>query len=312
MSTPPTGVLLMAYGTPDTIEDVEEYYINVRGGRMPSPEQVANLVARYQAVGGHTPLTELTRQVAEKLQARLDADAPGGYRVFFGMKYWKPFIPDVVKAIHAGGIRDVIGLALAPHYSKISIGGYKKQIERANEDLNDEIRLHMIESFQAQPKFRRLIAERITAGLEQFPADVRDEVLVLFSAHSLPERVLAWGDPYPQEMAESSAGIAAQLGLKRWAFTYQSQGETGDPWLGPDILDTLERLAGEGVRNVLSVPFGFVSDHLEIVYDLDIEVKHKAAELGIALERTRLPNADDEFIDLLATIVEEQPVPAAN
>lgn len=312
MSTPPTGVLLMAYGTPDTIEDVEEYYINVRGGRMPSPEQVENLVARYRAVGGHTPLTELTRQVAEKLQARLDADAPGGYRVFFGMKYWKPFIPDVVKAIHAGGIRDVIGLALAPHYSKISIGGYKKQVERANEDLNDEIRLHMVESFQAQPKFRQLIAERITAGLAQFPADVRDEVLVLFSAHSLPERVLAWGDPYPQEMAESSEAIAAQLGLKRWAFTYQSQGETGDPWLGPDILDTLERLAGEGVRNVLSVPFGFVSDHLEIVYDLDIEVKHKAAELGISLERTRLPNADDEFIDLLATIVEEQPAQAAN
>jgi len=218
----------------------------------------------------------------------------------------------VVKAIHAGGIRDVIGLALAPHYSKISIGGYKKQVERANEDLNDEITLRMVESFQAQPKFRQLIAERITAGLAQFPADVRDEVLVLFSAHSLPERVLAWGDPYPQEMAESSEGIAAQLGLKRWAFTYQSQGETGDPWLGPDILDTLERLAGEGVRNVLSVPFGFVSDHLEIVYDLDIEVKHKAAELGITLERTRLPNADDEFIDLLATIVEEQPVQAAN
>jgi ferrochelatase len=312
MSTPPTGVLLMAYGTPDTIEDVEEYYINVRGGRMPSPEQVENLVARYRAVGGHTPLTELTRQVAEKLQARLDTDAPGRYRVFFGMKYWKPFIPDVVKAIHAGGIRDVIGLALAPHYSKISIGGYKKQVERANEDLNDEITLRMVESFQAQPKFRQLIADRITAGLAQFPADVRDDVLVLFSAHSLPERVLAWGDPYPQEMAESSAGIAAQLGLKRWAFTYQSQGETGDPWLGPDILDTLERLAGEGVRNVLSVPFGFVSDHLEIVYDLDIEVKHKAAELGITLERTRLPNADDEFIDLLATIVEEQPAQAAN
>ncbi|HYF64749.1 MAG TPA: ferrochelatase, partial [Herpetosiphonaceae bacterium] len=206
MSTPPTGILLMAYGTPDTIEDVEEYYINVRGGRMPSPEQVENLVARYRAVGGHTPLTELTRQVTEKLQARLDADGPGRYRVFFGMKYWHPLIPDVVKQIHAAGIRDVIGLALAPHYSKISVGGYKKQVERANEDLNDEIRLRMVESFQAQPKFRQLIADRITAGLEQFPADVRDEVLVLFSAHSLPERVLAWGDPYPQEMAESSAG----------------------------------------------------------------------------------------------------------
>ncbi len=308
MSHPsPVGVLLMAYGTPNTIDEVEQYYINVRGGRMPTPEQVANLTSRYQAVGGHTPLTELTRQVTAKLQVQLDTAAPGSYRVYFGMKYWTPFIPDVVKQMHADGIRTIIGLALAPHYSKISIGGYKKQVERAQEDLASEISLRMVESFQAQPKFRQMIAERITEGLEQFPADVRDEVAVLFSAHSLPERVLAWGDPYPQELNTSAEGIAAMLELHDWRFTYQSQGETGDPWLGPDVLDTLEVMAAEGKKYILQVPFGFVSDHLEILYDIDIECKHKAQSLGMQLERIRLPNADTEFIDLLATIVLEQP-----
>lgn len=306
MTHPPIGVLLMAYGTPNTIEEVEEYYINVRGGRMPSAEQVENLESRYRAVGGHTPLTEITRQVTEKLQSQLDAADPGKYRVYFGMKYWTPFIPAVVKQMADDGIADVIGLALAPHYSKISIGGYQKQIERAQEDIQSEISLRMVESFQAQPKFRQMIADRINEGLAQFPADVRDEVSVLFSAHSLPERVLAWGDPYPQEMAESSRGIAEMLGLQDWRFTFQSQGETGDPWLGPDVLDTLEVLAAEGKRYVLQVPFGFVSDHLEILYDIDIECKHKARDLGMQLERTRLPNADDEFIDLLATIVQQQ------
>lgn len=306
MKTAPTGVLLMAYGTPDTIEDVEQYYINVRGGRMPSAEQVENLTSRYQAVGGHTPLTALTRQVTEKLQAHLDAETPATYRVYFGMKYWQPLIPDVVKHMHADGIRQIIGLALAPHYSKISIGGYKKQVERAQEDLGEEMELRMVESWQAQPKFRHMIADRISEGLLKFPADVRDQVTVLFSAHSLPERVLAWGDSYPQELNESARGIAEMMVLPDWRFTFQSQGETGDPWLGPDVLDTLEVLAAEGKKYILQVPFGFVSDHLEILYDIDIECKHKAAELGMRLERIRLPNADDEFIDLLATIVHEQ------
>ena len=157
------------------------------------------------------------------------------------------------------------------------------------------------------PSGRLASAERISAGLEQFPADVRDQVVVLFSAHSLPERVLAWGDPYPQELTTSAEGIAALLELRDWRFTYQSQGETGDPWLGPDVLDTLEVLAAEGKKYILQVPFGFVSDHLEILYDIDIECKHKAQSLGMQLERIRLPNADAEFIDLLATIVLEQP-----
>ncbi len=305
-NTAPTGVLLLAYGTPNMIDEVEEYYINVRGGRLPTAEQVANLVGRYTAVGGHTPLTELTLNVADKLQARLSSERPGQFQVFFGMKYWHPLIPEVVHAMQSNGITNVIAIPLAPHYSKISIGGYVKQVDRAIEDLGTPMDVRYIESWQGQPKFRQMIAARIRAGLEQFPADVRDHVHVLFSAHSLPERILQWGDPYPQELQESAAAIAAMLDLPHWGFTYQSQGETGDPWLGPDILHTLDELAQSGVQHVLSVPFGFIADHLEILYDLDIECKHKAQELGIDFKRIRLLNADDDFIDLLITIVEEQ------
>jgi len=301
-----TAVLLMAYGTPNRIDEVEQYYINVRGGRMPTPEQVENLSARYRAVGGHTPLTTLTKSVTDQLQAQLDAEFPDQYQVYFGMKYWHPLIPDVVKQIHADGISKVIGLALAPHYSKISIGGYQKQVDRANEEFNTNIELTMINSWQEQPKFRNLIANRISEALAQFPADVRDQVTVLFSAHSLPQRVLAWGDPYPDELLGSAKGIAEMLELPDWRFTYQSQGETGEPWLWPDVLDTLAELAAEGKKYVLQVPFGFVCDHLEILYDIDIEGKHKANELGLQLERIRLLNDDPAFVDLLKTVVTGQ------
>jgi protoporphyrin/coproporphyrin ferrochelatase len=300
------AVLLMAYGTPNRIDEVEQYYINVRGGRMPTPEQVENLSARYRAVGGHTPLTTLTKSVTDQLQAQLDAEFPGQYQVYFGMKYWHPLIPDVVKQIHADGISKVIGLALAPHYSKISIGGYQKQVDRANEEFNTNIELTMINSWQEQPKFRNLIASRISEALAQFSAEVRDQVTVLFSAHSLPQRVLAWGDPYPDELLGSAKGIAEMLELPDWRFTYQSQGETGEPWLGPDVLDTLAELAAEGKKYVLQVPFGFVCDHLEILYDIDIEGKHKANELGLQLERIQLLNDDPAFVDLLKTVVTGQ------
>ena len=244
--------------------------------------------------------------MTDQLQAQLDAEFPDQYQVYFGMKYWHPLIPDVVKQIHADGISKVIGLALAPHYSKISIGGYQKQVDRANEEFNTNIELTMINSWQEQPKFRNLIANRISEALAQFPADVRDQVTVLFSAHSLPQRVLAWGDPYPDELLGSAKGIAEMLELPDWRFTYQSQGETGEPWLGPDVLDTLAELAAEGKKYVLQVPFGFVCDHLEILYDIDIEGKHKANELGLQLERIRLLNDDPAFVDLLKTVVTGQ------
>lgn len=302
MSETPTGVLLLAYGTPETLDDVEPYYTHIRGGRPPSPEALANLRERYQRVGGRTPLLDLTRDLAHKLQPRLDA-GPSPRRVYIGMKHWHPFIGEVVPQMAADGIETATAIVLAPHYSRMSVGSYRTYVEQAQ--LDQPIAMRFVESWQAQPLFRKLIADRIVAGLAQFPSDVRSDVLVLFSAHSLPERILSWDDPYPRELHESATGIAELAGLTDWRFAFQSAGMTGEPWLGPDILDYLETLAAEGVRQVLSVPFGFVAEHLEVLWDIDNEAQTKAAELGITLHRTRMPNADAEFVEVIAAIVSD-------
>jgi ferrochelatase len=299
----PTGVLLMAYGTPATLDDVEPYYTHIRGGRPPAPAALENLRERYRKVGGRTPLLDLTTSVADQLQARLGAAAPGAYRVYIGMKHWHPFIGEVVPRIVADGVREVIGVALAPHYSRYSLEGYRKYINQALEKVQNPFTLHFVESWQANPLFRRLIAGRIKETLAQFPAEARDQVMVLFSAHSLPEKIRAAGDPYPQELRESAAGIAQLLGLADHRFCYQSAGMTGEPWLGPDILDYLEELHAEGVRHVLSAPFGFVAEHLEVLWDIDTEAQEKAAELGMALRRIRMPNADPEFVEVIESVV---------
>lgn len=301
----PTGVLLMAYGTPETLDDVEPYYTHIRGGRAPAPEALENLRERYRLVGGRTPLLDLTRAVADRLQARLDQDAPGRYRTYLGMKHWHPFIGETVPEMAADGIREAVAVVLAPHYSQASIGGYRKYVEQAVEKLPEPLTFTFVESWQTHPLFRRLIADRILATLEQFPPEARDRVLVLFSAHSLPERIRTWDDPYERELHESAAGIAALLGLKDWRFCFQSAGMTGEPWLGPDIVDYLEELHGEGIRYVLSVPFGFVAEHLEVLWDIDNEAQTKAGELGITLHRINMPNADPEFVEVIAAIVKE-------
>jgi ferrochelatase len=300
---PPTGVLLMAYGTPATLDDVEPYYTHIRGGRPPAPAALENLRERYRKVGGRTPLLDLTRSVADQLQTRLDAAAPGSYRVYVGMKHWHPFIGEVVPRIVADGVRQVIGVALAPHYSRYSLEGYRKYVNQALEKVDHPFTLHFVESWQAHPLFRRLIADRIKETLAQFPAEALDHVTVLFSAHSLPEKIRAAGDPYPEELRESAAGIAELLGLADHRFCYQSAGMTGEPWLGPDILDELEELHAEGVRHVLSAPFGFVADHLEVLWDIDTEAQEKAAELGMTLRRIRMPNADPEFVEVIEAVV---------
>ena len=304
----PTGVLLLAYGTPETLDDVEPYYTHIRGGRPPTPEALERLRARYRLVGGRTPLLDLTRTVAEALQSQLDAAAPGHYRVYFGMKHWHPFIGEVVPRMAADGIRTAIAVALAPHYSRMSIGGYRTYVDKAQAQLAEPIAIRFVESWQAHPLFRRLIAERITAALAQFPPEAQGRVTVLFSAHSLPARILTWDDPYPRELRESAAGIAELAGLRDWRFAYQSAGMTGEPWLGPDILDYLEELAAEGVRYVLSVPFGFVAEHLEVLYDIDTEAQARAAELGMVLRRIAMPNADPAFVAVLAAVVRRSSV----
>jgi len=293
------AVLLMAYGTPDTIDAVPGYYTHIRGGRTPSEAAIASLRERYRQVGGMTPLLERTREVRDRLA---DAFAAAGdpRPVYIGMKHWHPFIAETVAAMQAAGEREVTGLVLAPHYSRMSIGGYRKYLEEASALLPGAPETHVIERWGAAPEFIACMAALIREGLGGFAGS---DVTVVFSAHSLPVRIREWDDPYERELEESSRLAAAAAGVSSWRFAWQSAGATGEPWIGPDILTVLGSLAAEGVRHVLQVPIGFVSDHLEVLYDIDIEAAARARELGLALRRTRLPNADPRFIAALLSII---------
>lgn len=298
----PVGVLLLAYGTPEDTSQVEAYFTHIRGGRTPSPEAVADLQRRYERVGGGTPLLRITREVRAALEAALDMPGLGRYRVYAGMKHWHPFTADVMRQMAADGIRRVIAVALAPHYSRISIGGYRKGVDAAQEALGHPFDITFVDHWHLQPEFLDLIARRVRGALAAFPGGAAD-VMTVFSAHSLPVRIRDWDDPYEAQLLESSAGVASRAGLADWRFAWQSAGNTGEPWLGPDILDYLGELHAEGLRRVLLVPIGFVCEHLEILYDIDIEAREKAASLGMTLRRTQLPNADPAFIRALAAVV---------
>lgn len=310
MANAPTGVLLLAYGSPESPDDVEPYFRHIRGGRAPSPEAVDNLRQRYALIGGRTPLLSITKETASALQTALDTSAPGEYRTYIAMKHWHPFIGDVIPRIAADGVRRLIAVVLAPHYSRMSIGGYRKYVEDSIATLDTPMDLTFIESWHLEPEFIALMAGRVRDGLAAFPASERDATCVVFSAHSLPVRIRTWNDPYEAQLLASCEAVARDLGLANWRFAWQSAGHTGEPWLGPDIVDYLETLHGEGVRNVLSVPIGFVCDHLEVLFDIDHEAAEKAAALGMTLRRTRMPNATPELIAVLEALVARAEVPS--
>jgi len=303
MTTAPTGILLLAYGSPETPDDVEPYFRHIRGGRAPSAEAVADLRRRYALIGGRTPLRAITTETATAVQAALDARAPGEYRTYVAMKHWHPFIGDVIPRMAADGVRRVIAIVLAPHYSSMSVGGYRQYVEEAIAKLDAPMDLTFIESWHLEPAFLGLMAGRVRDGLAEFPEGDRSETCVVFSAHSLPVRIRTWDDPYEAQLLASSEAVARETGLRGWRFAWQSAGHTGEPWLGPDIVDYLETLHAEGVRDVLSVPIGFVCDHLEVLYDIDHEAADKAAALGMTLRRTRMPNATPELIAVLDRLV---------
>jgi ferrochelatase len=303
MVTERTGILLLAYGSPETPDQVEPYFRHIRGGRAPSPEAVENLRQRYALIGGRTPLLAISTETAQALQVALDARAPGEYRTYVAMKHWHPFIGDVVPRMSADGVRQVIAVVLAPHYSRMSVGGYRQYVEDAMAKLDVPPSLTFVESWHLAPEFIALMASRVREGLATFADRDRDDVCVVFSAHSLPERIRSWDDPYEAQLLASCEAVARSAGLPSWRFAWQSAGHTGEPWLGPDIVDYLETLHAEGVRNVLSVPIGFVCDHLEVLFDIDHEAAEKAAALGMTLRRTRMPNATPELIAVLDAIV---------
>lgn len=298
-----TGVLLLAYGTPERLDDVEPYFTHIRGGRRPSPAAVAHLRRRYELVGGRTPLLDVTRQAARRLERRLNAGGDA-YRVFVAMRHWHPFIADVIPQLAADGVGRVIAMVLAPHYSRLSIAAYRSALGSAMATLAVPPDVTFIDAWGSHPVFVDLLAGLVRAGMEAFPA-AGPPVLPLFSAHSLPRRVRDWDDPYEAQLHESCAAVARRAGLSQWRFAWQSAGDTGEPWLGPDIVDYLGTLHAEGVRRVLSVPIGFVSEHLEVLYDIDIEAQQRAHQLGLTLRRITMPNASPALVEVLAALVRD-------
>jgi ferrochelatase len=280
------AVVLMAYGSPERLADVPAYYADIRGGRPIAPENLADLVERYRSLGieDSSPLNAITEQTRAALEDAL------GLPVFTGMKHWTPRIADAAEAALAAGAGTVAGLVLAPHYSALSIKGYRDQLEEA---LAGRVELAFVDSWHTEPGFIALLADRVRGTQSH----------VVFSAHSLPSRVVALGDPYQSQLLETSGLVAEAAGLGEWSFSFQSESPTGEPWLGPDILDHLTALHGSGVDDVLVCPVGFVSDHLEIRWDIDVEAQERAAALGMRLARIEMPNADPDFVRTLAGIV---------
>jgi ferrochelatase len=280
------AVVLMAYGSPDRVEDVPAYYADIRGGRPVRPELLAELTERYRRLGieESNPLNAITEATRAALEAEL------GLPVVTGMKHWTPRIADAAGAALALGADRIVGLVLAPHYSRLSIGGYRQQLEDA---LAGRAELAFVESWHDDPGFIALLADRVRGTGAH----------VVFTAHSLPARILDEGDPYQDQLLQTSTAIAQAAGVSDWSFSYQSESSTGEPWLQPDILDHLAVLREQGVDDVLLCPVGFVADHLEIRWDLDTEAVEQARQLGLRLARIEMPNADPAFIRALAAIV---------
>jgi protoporphyrin/coproporphyrin ferrochelatase len=277
----------MAYGSPERLADVPAYYRDIRGGRPIAGEQIDNLVERYRLLGieDESPLNAITEETRAALEREL-----GGVPVFTGMKHWTPRIAEAVERALEGGAETVVGLVLAPHYSSLSIGGYRRQLEDA---LAGRAELAFVDSWHDEPGFVDLLAERVRGT----------EAHVVFTAHSLPARILDSGDPYRDQLLETSQLVAERAALATWTFSFQSESQTGEPWLEPDILEHLEDLHGKGVRDVLVCPVGFVADHLEIRWDLDREAAETARGLGMSFARIKMPNADAAFVRVLASLV---------
>jgi ferrochelatase len=278
------AVILMAYGSPERIEDIRPYLEDIREGRPVSDAAVEELTKRYRRIGGRSPLDEVTERQRGALEREL------GISVYVGMKHSRPRIAHAVDAALAAGAERVVGIVLAPHYSRLSIAGYRERLEEA---LHGRAELRFVDSWHDHAPFLDVLAERVRGT----------DAHVVFTAHSLPERILATGDPYKDQLLETSRLVAERAGLESWSFAFQSASPTGEPWLGPDILDELDDLHARGVPKVLICPVGFVSDHLEILWDLDIEARERAAELGLEFERIESLNDDPAFIRALAELV---------
>ncbi|MDD9269881.1 ferrochelatase [Paenibacillus sp. GCM10023248] len=301
------GVLVMSYGTPESLDQVEAYYTHIRRGHPPTPEQLHELTARYEAiVGGFFPLRENTNKQVQGLEDTLRSEHPEVEFVCYqGLKHAQPYVEDGVEQMVKDGITEAVGVVLAPHYSTMSVGGY---VKRAKEKAEEQgLSISFVLDYHLHPKLVEALSTRVENALVKFTDAQRADIRVIFTAHSLPEKILEMKDPYPDQLLATSKAIADRVGLTNWQFGWQSAGQTAMPWLGPDILDVLQQIRKEeGVKNVLLCPIGFVSDHLEVLYDIDIEAQALAKELGLHLERTESLNTDPLYMQTLSDVVHKK------
>jgi len=298
------NVLMMAYGGPRSLDDVRPYLLDVRNYRPTSEEVFHEITERYAQIGGRSPILEVTQAQASALQTALNQNEDGDidtWRVWVGMRHWHPFIKDALADMVEAGVTSAVGLVMAPHYSRMSIGAYYKRLA----DAGAPITIAPIERWHLLPGYLQAMTERVRAALARFPAEDRASVPVIFTAHSLPERILEWDDPYPRELRETVAALTERLPGQPITFAYQSAAMTPDPWLGPDTGEIIAQMAASGERNLLIAPIGFVCEHVEILYDIDIEFARQAGALGLRMERIEMLNDHPALIAGLAGLVRQ-------
>jgi ferrochelatase len=301
-----TAVLLLAYGGPNSLADIPAYLLDIRGGRETPQELIDEISHRYAEIGGASPLLRITQSAAAQLQECI------GLPVYVGMRHWTPWIKDTVAQMAADGIERAAVICMAPHYSSLSIGAYRRRLDEALAQLDRSIEISFVESWHTQPDYLNAVAANVHATLERYAPEARDDVLVVFTAHSLPEFILERGDPYDRQLRETAQLLAEKLALPtdRWTFSYQSAAKTGVPWLGPQIEDFIVELAQRGQKKLIVAPIGFIADHVEVLYDIDIGVQHIALERGVRVERPLMLNDSPAMVTILMALATKalQPV----
>ena len=304
----PVGVLIMAYGGPNSLDELPGYLSDIRSGRTTTPAVLEEISNNYRMIGGKSPLTAITERQVAAVQRELDAK---NYRCYIGMRHWAPWIEEVVGQMIEDGITHAVSLVLAPHFSKLSVAKYQAKIADGLEMYRGHIEFAHIASYHDAPLYIEALANRVEDGLAQWPEEARAGVHVVFSAHSLPVRILKMGDPYDEQLRETARLVAEKAGLAtgQWSWSYQSAGRSPEPWLGPQLDEHLRALAEQGVRDVISIPVGFVSDHVEILYDIDMLAQDEASALGMRLVRPPSLNDDPLYVQTLVDLIRANAAP---
>lgn len=298
------GVLVMAYGGPNALDEIPGYLADIRSGRPTTPAVLEEIKHNYQSIGGKSPLLVFTRQQIAAIAAHFDPDE---YCFYLGMRHWAPWIEETVRDMIEDGIEQAISIVMAPHFSKFNSGKYQEKIVAGLEMYRGQIEFTHILNYHTAPGLIQALANRVHEGVNRWPEAERDAVHVVFSAHSLPERIIQMGDPYDSQLRETARLAAEKAGLRdeQWSWSYQSAGRSGEPWLGPQLEEYLPKLAKKGIMNVVSIPVGFVCDHVEILFDIDLKAQGVAKALGMRLERPPALNTDPLFIEAIADVIRE-------